>query len=133
MYLFVDSTRESLDKKIELIVSLTSLSRWHDSGQNEAAGLAGPTIPTIPEKSGRNTGLSNDKTAADVSPARGIASKHRASIIDHSPQPIVPHVSSHDGNIAESKKYPCKLQKQNHFFLNSVSKRTYTSTWFTYC
>jgi hypothetical protein len=116
LYLFVDSTRESLDKNIELIVSLTSLSRWHDSGQNEAAGLAGPTIPTIPEKSGRNTGLSNDKTAADVSPARGIGSKHRASIIDHSPQPIVPHASSHDGNIAESKIYHCKFLKKIIFF-----------------
>lgn len=93
-----------MEKNIELIVGLTSLSKWHDSGQNEPTGPAGSTIPTILEKSGRNTGLSTDKTPADVSPARGLTAKHRASIIEHSPQPPVPHVTAHDGNIAESKK-----------------------------
>ncbi|UJR16262.1 hypothetical protein I4U23_003169 [Adineta vaga] len=48
MYLFVDSTHDTMDKNIELVISLTCLSRWHDAFFND-------------------TIVSNDKTARGIS------------------------------------------------------------------
>ncbi|CAF3652930.1 unnamed protein product [Rotaria sordida] len=39
LYLFIDSTRETLDKNIQLIISLTCLSRWYDTLPHELVGL----------------------------------------------------------------------------------------------
>ncbi|UJR30270.1 hypothetical protein I4U23_017808 [Adineta vaga] len=98
LYLFVDNTREAVDKNIELIVGLTSLSRWHDLGQPEGSGPPAPAVSTIPEKVGRNTSLSTDRGPAEVSPARG---KHRPSVFE-SPQTPAPHGAAHDGNSTEN-------------------------------
>jgi len=57
-------------------------------------------MATITEKGGRGT--STDKTPAEVSPARGLANRHRASTVETIPQTPGTHVGSHDGN--ESKK-----------------------------
>jgi hypothetical protein len=104
LYLFVDSTRETVDKNIELIVSLTSLSRWYDSGPSDGGGSIGPTMATISEKAGRGAGTSFDKTATDVSPARGLGGKQRTSNVEINSQTPGPNVGAHDGNTAESKK-----------------------------
>ena len=58
MYLFVDSTRETLDKNIELIISLTCLPRWYDAVQNE------PVV--LHEKPARGASVSVEKTPTDL-------------------------------------------------------------------
>ncbi|CAF3372079.1 unnamed protein product [Rotaria sp. Silwood1] len=67
LYLFVDSTREILDKNIQLIISLTCLSRWYDTVLPEFVGLN--------EKSFRNTNLFTEKTSIDVNQARNSVSQ----------------------------------------------------------
>ena len=114
-----------MDKNIELIVSLTSLSRWYDSGAGEGGGSFSTNLPISIEKSGR--GVSTDKTNADVSPARGLGSRQRTSNFDLLPQTPGPP----DGNLAESKDYFFPINK--YHVINSVVKRGCTSTGFTYC
>lgn len=58
MYLFVDSTRETLDKNIELIISFSSLPRWYDAIVHE------PVVTN--EKSNRTTAASLDKSQTDL-------------------------------------------------------------------
>ena len=99
----MDSSRETADKNIELIVSLTSLSRWYDSGVSEGGGAAGPAMATIAEKPGRGAGGSIDKNAAEVSPARGLGSRQRTSTIDLMPQTPAPNLALNDANMADSK------------------------------
>jgi hypothetical protein len=111
LYLFVDSTREISDKNIELIVSLTSLSRWYDTLSNESGAPIGSTTQTTTEKGGRGAGVSTDKAPADVSPARGLGSRQRTSTFDMMPQTPGPHAGQHDGNIAESN-----FHRKNSFF-----------------
>lgn len=60
-------------------------------------------MATIAEKGGRGVGTSIDKTAAEVSPARGVGSRQRASAVDMIPTTPGPHVTPHDGNMGESK------------------------------
>lgn len=117
MYLFVDSTRETADKNIELIISLTSLSRWYDTGTSDGGGSITSTMATIAEKGGRGGGATSmDKTPAEVSPARGLTSKHRASTIEMIPATPGPHTGLHDGNISESKKNIFLEQRIFFFF-----------------
>ncbi|CAF1130028.1 unnamed protein product [Rotaria sp. Silwood1] len=96
LYLFIDSTRERLDKNIELIVSLTSLSRWLDSGSTDGASPLGSMLPTTTEKVGRGAGASNDKVSAEISPIRGAGSRRRTSTLETLPQTPGPHVSLQD-------------------------------------
>ncbi|CAM4739728.1 unnamed protein product [Rotaria magnacalcarata] len=110
LYLFVDSPRDRLDKNIELIVSLTSLSRWLDTASNEGTSPSGLAMPTTNEKAGRGTGISADKTSAEVSPARGIGSRRRTSTIETLPQTPAPHISLHDGSVAEMTQKEIILQ-----------------------
>ncbi|CAF3367996.1 unnamed protein product [Rotaria sp. Silwood1] len=67
LYLFVDSTRDILDKNIQLIISLTCLSRWYDTVLPEFVGLN--------EKSFRNTNVYTEKTSIDVNQARNSVSQ----------------------------------------------------------
>lgn len=105
-----------MDKNIELIVSLTSLSRWIESGSNDGASPFALTMPTVSEKSGRGGGVSGDKTSTDISPARGVGSRRRTSTVDTIPQTPGPHASLHDGSLADSKKYDL-LEKQRKCIL----------------
>jgi len=102
LYLFVDSTRETGDKNIELIVSLTSLSRWYDTGTGEGGSSFG-SMATTTEKGGRGASISTDKTATEVSPARGLGGRQRTSTFETVPQTPGPNASLHDGNTADSK------------------------------
>ena len=102
LYLFVDSTRERLDKNVLLIVSLTSLSRWYDSATGDGAGLFGSQASIAIDKGGRGGGTSTDKLSADVGLARG---KRRTSTLDTIPGA---QVSLQDGGIAESKSHYSK-------------------------
>ncbi|CAF1182417.1 unnamed protein product [Rotaria sordida] len=101
LYLFVDSTRERLDKNIELIVGLTSLSRWLESGSTEGVSSLGATLPTTNEKVGRGAGVSTDKTSSEISPIRGAGGRRRTSTMETLPQTPGPHVSLQDGSIVE--------------------------------
>lgn len=103
MYLFVDSSRDRLDKNIELTISLTSLSRWIDSSSNEGPSPFGATMPTIPDKPVRGAGASNEKASAELSPTRGAGGRRRTSTIDTIPQTPGPHVNLQDGSVVESK------------------------------
>ncbi|CAF4085833.1 unnamed protein product [Rotaria sp. Silwood2] len=76
LYLFVDSTRETLDKNIQLIISLTCLSRWYDTLLPEFIGLN--------EKSFRNINIYTEKTLTDGNPTRNTVSQKE----------IVPQVGS---------------------------------------
>lgn len=104
LYLFVDSTRDKLDKNIELIVSLTSLSRWIDSGSPDGPSPYSSTLPPTAEKSSRGPGASIDKTSTELSPARGVGSRRRTSTVDTAPATPGAHVSLQDASVAESKK-----------------------------
>ena len=64
MYLFVDSTRDSLDKNIELIISLSSLPRWYDAIVHE------PVV--INEKSNRAATTSVEKLQIDLNLSKSI-------------------------------------------------------------
>jgi hypothetical protein len=67
LYIFVDSTRQTLDKNVEIIVSLTSLSRWYDTTAIETV--------TSNEKTVRGSSLSIDKALVDITPTRMISRK----------------------------------------------------------
>jgi hypothetical protein len=86
-----------------LIVSLTSLSRWYDTGASEGGSSFVATLPTTTEKPTRGPGGSTDKTAADVSPARGVGSRQRTSGFEMVPTTPGPHGSLQDASISESK------------------------------
>ncbi|CAF4088818.1 unnamed protein product [Rotaria sp. Silwood2] len=101
LYLFVDSTRDRLDKNIELIISLTSLSRWLDSGATDGASPLGSMLPTTTEKVGRGGGGSTDKASAELSPVRGVGSRRRTSTVEALPQTPGPHVNLQDGSVVE--------------------------------
>jgi len=64
LYLFVDSTRDSLDKNIELIISLSSLPRWYDAIVHE------PVV--INEKSNRAATTSVEKLQIDLNLSKSI-------------------------------------------------------------
>ncbi len=102
MYLFVDSTRETGDKNIELIVSLTSLSRWYDTGTGDGGSSFG-AMATTTEKGGRGASISTDKTATEVSPARGLGGRQRTSNFEMIPQTPGPNCGLHDANSGDSK------------------------------
>lgn len=137
MYLFVDSTRETTDKNIELIVSLTSLSRWYDAGSGDGGGgppVGAPMAP-IAEKVGKGAGTSSEKTPADLSPARGF-NRQRTNTSDTLPQLSVAGLLN-DGSTNDSKDDSCFFFcPRNCLFLsiaNSVPERISTATRFTYC
>ncbi|CAF1269415.1 unnamed protein product [Adineta ricciae] len=67
MYLFVDSTRDTLDKNIELLVSLTCVSRWLD-----AIPLDGPVLN---EKVIRGSSVSIEKPSIDPNVSKPILSQ----------------------------------------------------------
>jgi hypothetical protein len=94
----VDSTRETLEKSIELVVSLTSLSRWHDAPANEGGSI----LPASLEKGSRGLGAaSTDRTTADLSPARGLGARQRTSIYEAAPSVIGTQAGQHEGNNPE--------------------------------
>lgn len=64
MYLFVDSTRETFDRNIEFIISLSSLPRWYDAVVNEPA--------VTNEKATRGASVSVEKLASDLHQAKFI-------------------------------------------------------------
>ncbi|CAF0738248.1 unnamed protein product [Adineta steineri] len=67
LYLFVDSTRETLNKNIELVISLTCLSRWYDAFSNDTIGSN--------EKSVRGASLSAEKAAIEINLSKPILSQ----------------------------------------------------------
>ncbi|CAF2133241.1 unnamed protein product [Rotaria magnacalcarata] len=67
LYLFVDSTRETQNKNIELIVSLTSLSRWYDAALHENIVLN--------EKIPRGTTTTTEKVFIDANLAKKTVSQ----------------------------------------------------------
>ncbi|CAM2703017.1 unnamed protein product [Rotaria socialis] len=67
LYVFVDSTRETQNKNIELIVSLTSLSRWYDATLHENIVLN--------EKIARGTTATTEKVSIDASLAKRTVSQ----------------------------------------------------------
>lgn len=100
----MDSSRDAADKNVELLVSLTSLSRWYDSGPSEGGGATGPAMATIAEKPGRGAGGTIEKTAPEVSPARGLGGRQRTSTIDLMPQTPAPNLALNDGNMTDCKR-----------------------------
>ena len=64
MYLFVDSTRDTLDKNIELLVGLTCVSRWFD-----AIPLDGPVLN---EKAVHGASVSVEKPTIDLNESKPI-------------------------------------------------------------
>lgn len=99
LYLFVDSTRETADKNIELIVSLTSLSRWYDGSSADTGGTSiGSTMAPIVEKAGKGTGASLEKIPTDISPTRGL-NRQRTSNFDLSSQAQANTLNLNDGSI----------------------------------
>ncbi len=73
MYLFVDSTRELLEKNIELIISLTCLPRWYDAVINET--------PVLNEKPARGMA---EKISIDSNPGKIIGNNRSESIFKES-------------------------------------------------
>ena len=56
MYLFVDSSRQTMTKQIELIISLTCLSRWYDAPVSDVVN------PARHEKTIRGSSVTADRT-----------------------------------------------------------------------
>ena len=87
-----------MEKNIELIVGLTSLSRWHDAPVNDAGGPGGPILPASLEKGSRGVGAaSTDRTPADLSPARGLGGRQRTSIYEAVPPAVGTQAAQHEG------------------------------------
>lgn len=101
LYLFVDSTRETIEKNIELIISLSSLSRWYDVSSADSGGATGSLVQATTDKQGKLAGVSTDKTATDVSPARGLGGRQRTSTFETMPQTPGSHTGQHDGTMSE--------------------------------
>ena len=57
LYLFIDSTRETLDKPMELVVSLTCLSRWYDAFVYDPVGANDKVV--------RGASVSTEKPSID--------------------------------------------------------------------
>ena len=115
MYLFVDSTRETIEKNIELIISLSSLSRWYDVSSADSGGATGSLVQATTDKQGKLAGVSTDKTATDVSPARGLGGRQRTSTFETMPQTPGSHTGQHDGTMSEGSK---NIEGMKEFFIN---------------
>ena len=60
MYLFVDSTRETMHQKIELLVGLTCLPRWYETPSSDTP------INGLQEKTTRGASTSLERPTADI-------------------------------------------------------------------
>jgi hypothetical protein len=127
LYLFVDSTRETMEKNIELLISLSSLSRWHDFNANESASV----IQTIHERNTRAIGLANEKLSNEASPTRALPGRHRASTGETMPQTPASHVGPIDGSIIDGKQ--CLAQLNDISVYSRSTKRNDHSCWFIDC
>lgn len=94
LYLFVDSPKENCTSQIELLISLSSLSRWYELPSNETA----LPFQSTGDKTARTGGASNEKASADVSPARGLLGRQRTSTVETLPQTPASNAGQQDGS-----------------------------------
>ena len=93
-----------MEKNIELIISLSSLSRWYDVPSTDGGGILGLSAQAVAEKAGRLAGATTEKTPADVSPARGLGGRQRTSTFETAPQTPGSHIGQHDGTMSEGER-----------------------------
>jgi hypothetical protein len=80
MYLFVDSTRETMHQKIELLVGLTCLPRWYETLSSDTP------ISGLQEKTSRGASTSLERPTADITSGkdRGIGQRPKDGLENRS-------------------------------------------------